>query len=80
MGNSPIGNALLYGKKEITRSEFEYKCLENTDPVFHELSTLGSASSTHHYWMRRSIFTFPKGALLISEVFLDNIPNYPEKI
>lgn len=80
LGTSPIGNALLYGKQEITRSEFEYKRLENTDPIFHELFTLGLVFSTHHYWMRRSIFIFPKGALLMSEVFLDNLPNYPEDL
>lgn len=77
LGNSAIGNALLYHDKRIVRKEFEYKLLDSNDEVFHELKELNQIADEDSLWARRSIFVMPKGYLLITEVFLKAIPTYP---
>jgi chorismate-pyruvate lyase len=78
LGDAPIGNTLLYTNKRVIRGAFEYKSVEHNDPVFQELQRLDTLINGDTYWARRSIFILPKGALLISEFILTNIPNYPE--
>ena len=78
MGDAPIGNTLLYNNNRIIRKAFEYKSVEHNDPVFQELQRLEPLRHSDIYWARRSIFVLPRGALLINEFILNNIPNYPE--
>lgn len=79
LGNSAIGNALLYNDKRVVRKDFEYKLIEPNDEVFHELKELNQIDDAHSLWARRSIFVMPKGYLLITEVFLNAIPTYPSQ-
>lgn len=77
LGNSAIGNALLYNDKSVVRKDFEYKLVDPNDEVFHELKELNQVEDTDSLWARRSVFVMPKGYLLITEVFLNAIPTYP---
>lgn len=77
LGRAPIGNALLYADKNIVRKEFEYKLVVDGDPIFDELKELKQADNGVDYWARRSVFLLPKGPLLISEVFLNEMPVHP---
>ena len=77
LNNRAIGNTILYADKQIFRKDFEYKLIKNTDSLFQELQALHQLSKEDTYWARRSIFVLPKGPLLITELFLTAIPNYP---
>lgn len=78
LGNSSIGNTILYLNKNIERTAFEFKCIDRSDPVFQELTLLNHLSKKKCFGARRSVFTLPKGSLLISEIFLDSLPVYPQ--
>lgn len=78
LGNAPIGNTILYADSTITRNEFYFKRIENHDPLFQEIQTLTPSNPKEIYWARRSMFKLPKGHLLISELILNSIPNYPD--
>lgn len=77
LGTSAIGNALLYNDKRVIRKSFEYKLIEPTDEMFHELKELDKIDDVDGLWSRRSIFVMPKGYLLITEVFLNPALIYP---
>ena len=74
---APIGDTLLYKDKEMIRKNFEYLWVQPPTPLFKELQENHWVTPTETCWARRSIFILPKGPLLISEVFLNNIPTYP---
>lgn len=78
LGNAPIGNTILYADNTITRNEFYFKRIENQDPLYQDIQPLIPANSKESYWARRSMFILPKGHLLISELILNSIPNYPD--
>jgi chorismate-pyruvate lyase len=77
LGHAPIGNTLLYHNPQVTRKDFEYKHMNADDEVFHELKKRDSTLILKDLWARRSLFLMPKGSLLITEIFLDNLGPYP---
>lgn len=77
LGGSAIGNTILYADKHTIRQDFEYKLVANNDPMFHELKELHQVADDDGYWARRSVFMLPKGPLLITELFLNTIIDYP---
>lgn len=77
LGNSSIGNTLLYIDNEIERKEFEYKLVDCNDEVSQELKNLNHTTIKGFYGARRSVFILKKGSILISEFFLDALPEYP---
>ena len=77
LGSKPIGNTLLYNDEKVSRRDFEYNVIDSNSSVFHELKGLNQMLNEDHFWARRSVFDFPKGPILISEVFLKDIPLYP---
>jgi chorismate-pyruvate lyase len=77
LGSRAIGNALLHHDKKVVRGDFEYKLLRSGDELLSEIKELNCTSEKGDLWARRSVFSLPKGYLLITEVFLSAIPVYP---
>ncbi len=81
LDTKPIGDTLLYGFEDITRSPFEYRSLSGQEFfTYHEvtspllLSTLLSTDT--NLWARRSIFHKQDYPLLIMEAFLPALRIY----
>lgn len=86
LGNRPIGETMLYNDPSVTRGDFEIKRLTQDDyllfdSVVHQNFFEVAIASMHkvkELWARRSVFTKGTNRLLVTEVFLANIPNYQE--
>ena len=84
LGNRPIGETLLYRDPSLTRSEFEIKRITCDDELlFDQLvhdnfykAEIEKIARVNELWARRSFFTISGNPILITEVFLSNIPNY----
>jgi chorismate-pyruvate lyase len=86
LGARPIGETFLYKNPSLTRSEFEVKRITQDDELlfdalvhhnFYE-AVIQKQTRIHELWARRSVFTIAGNPLLITEVFLSNIPDYIE--
>jgi chorismate-pyruvate lyase len=86
LGSRPIGETLLYKDPSLTRSEFEVKRLTQNDEllfdalVHHEFhrAVIEKNARAHELWARRSVFRLGGNPLLITEVFMPDIPGYVE--
>ncbi len=84
LGNRPIGETLLYSNPTTTRSDFEIKRITQDDELlFDELvhtnfykAVIERNARVPELWARRSVFTLHGHPLLITEVFLSDIPDY----
>jgi chorismate-pyruvate lyase/SAM-dependent methyltransferase len=84
LGNRPIGETLLYQDPTLTRSEFEVKRITCDDELLFDLlvhdnfykAEIEKIARVNELWARRSFFTISGNPILITEVFLSNIPNY----
>jgi chorismate-pyruvate lyase len=84
LGDRPIGETILYGDPTLTRSEFEVKRITGNDELLFDLLVHDSffkaeverKAQVNELWARRSFFTISGNPLLITEVFLPNIPAY----
>jgi chorismate-pyruvate lyase/SAM-dependent methyltransferase len=84
LGNRPIGETLLYQDPTLTRSEFEVKRITCDDELLFDLlvhnsfykAEIEKIARINELWARRSFFTISGNPILITEVFLSNIPNY----
>jgi chorismate-pyruvate lyase/SAM-dependent methyltransferase len=84
LGNKPIGETLLYQDPTLTRSEFEVKRITCNDELLFDLlvhnnffkAEIEKIARVNELWARRSFFTISGNPILITEVFLSNIPNY----
>lgn len=84
LGNKPIGETLLYNDPTLTRSEFEVKRITCNDELLFDVlvhenfykAEIQKISRVNELWARRSCFTVSGKPLLITEVFLANIPAY----
>ncbi|HZI25556.1 MAG TPA: chorismate lyase [Chryseolinea sp.] len=84
LGNRPIGETLLYRDPTLTRSEFEVKRITCNDELLFDLlvhdnffkAEIEKIARVNELWARRSFFTISGNPILITEVFLSNIPNY----
>jgi chorismate-pyruvate lyase/ubiquinone/menaquinone biosynthesis C-methylase UbiE len=85
LGSRPIGEALLYNKPDIRRSEFEIKRVSMNDELMFDAlvhqnffkAVIERKSMVPELWARRSVFTIGGEPLLITEVFLADIPEFP---
>jgi chorismate-pyruvate lyase len=79
LGNRPIGKTLLYANPTVTRSAFEFACLDETHLLFQQ-ACRGEACLAHRQdtprpdigpplWARRSLFMWENHPLSITEVF-----------
>ncbi len=86
LGNRPIGETILYSHPDFHRSELEVKKLSQDDELlFNSMvhdnyfqAEIEKNSSVRELWARRSLFSLSGNPLLITEVFLVNIPKYQE--
>jgi chorismate--pyruvate lyase len=84
LGNRPIGETLLYKDPTMTRSEFEVKRITRDDELLFDLlvhnnyykAEIEKIARINELWARRSFFTISGNPILITEVFLSNIPNF----
>jgi chorismate-pyruvate lyase/ubiquinone/menaquinone biosynthesis C-methylase UbiE len=84
LGTRPIGEALLYGNPEVTRSEFEIKRVSLNDELMFDAivhqsffqAVIERNGNVPEVWARRSTFSVAGEPLLVTEVFLANIPQY----
>lgn len=84
LGNRPIGETLLYHDPTLTRSEFEVKRVMCDDELLFDVlvhnnyykAEIEKIARVNELWARRSCFTISGNPILITEVFLSNIPNY----
>ncbi|MCD9015965.1 chorismate lyase [Parachryseolinea silvisoli] len=84
LGNRPIGETLLYNNPHVTRSGFEVKRVTGNDELLFDVlvhshffkAEVEKSSRIPELWARRSIFHMHGHPLLITEVFLCNIPDY----
>ena len=77
LGSKLIGETLLYGNPKTIRSAFEFSCIDKLHPLFNSLVTEIPEKSTmsESFWARRSFFQLnAEERLLITEVFLDDVP------
>lgn len=72
LASRPIGETLLYNNPNSRRSAFEYATIE--------IGLLSSLAMFNQIlWGRRSIFTLGDSPLLVTEIFLPTLPDYPDK-
>ena len=84
LGNRPIGETLLYNDPTMWRGEMEIKCLtENDQLLFDALvhenfykAVIAKKARGNELWARRSVFRISGYPLLITEVFMADIPDY----
>jgi chorismate-pyruvate lyase/SAM-dependent methyltransferase len=84
LGTRPIGEALLYNKPEIRRGEFEVKRVSMNDELMFDAlvhrnffqAVIERKASVPELWARRSVFAVSGEPILITEVFLANIPEF----
>ena len=84
LGNKPIGETLLYQDPTLTRSEFEVKRVTCNDELLFDIlvhdnfykAEIVKSARVNELWARRSFFTISGNPILITEVFLSNIPDY----
>jgi len=83
LGNRPIGETILYKDPTMTRSVFEVKRLTQNDELLFDAivhqnfyRTAVEQSTTNNLWARRSTFTLAGNPLLVTEVFMPDIPKY----
>lgn len=74
-----IGEYLLYNREDVQRDEFEFSYMTIHMPMRQELKQF---LPVRHFddilWARRSCFWIKQYPLLITELFLQEMPEYPE--
>ena len=85
LGTRPIGETMLYNNPTMTRSIFEVKRLTQDDELLFDAlvhqnfyKAAFEKRGQNNLWARRSIFTISGNPLLITEVFMPDIPRYVE--
>jgi chorismate-pyruvate lyase len=79
LGTKLIGETLLYNNPNTIRESFEYGQIDKTHPLYEIITSANENSLSSIYWGRRSVFKLNKTEpLLISEIFFNDIPSYPE--
>lgn len=84
LGNRPIGETLLYRHPSMTRGEFEVKRLSQDDELLFDAlvhfnyyrAVIERVSRENELWARRSLFTLSGNPLLITEVFMPDMPRF----
>jgi len=70
----PIGETMLYGKKNVKRSPFFYRQIHHHEPCYQRAFTTPDHPKT--LWGRRSLFYISGDPLLITEVFMSTMQHY----
>jgi len=72
LGNQPLG-AVLFANRHISRGSIEIAKLTKKHTMF-DTATRQTATPTDTIWGRRSVFTIADKPLLVSELFLTDLP------
>jgi len=75
LGNKPLG-AVLFADPGMRRSDVELACIGPSQKLF-KRATKRLTKKTKGIWGRRSVFNLHDKPLLVSEIFLQDIPNHP---
>lgn len=79
IGTHFIGEYLLYNREDVVRDEFEFSFMTANMPMRQELKqVLPVRHFDETLWARRSCFWIKQFPLLITELFLQEMPAYPE--
>lgn len=70
-----LGETLLYGNPDTTRSRFEYAVVPEDTALYQEINEHLPLTQTT-LWARRSYFYLKNEPLLVTEVFLPALPDY----
>lgn len=72
-----LGEKLLYTRDDLTRSPFEYACIMQGSPLYNDaVDILPINKQPAYLWARRSVFNMSIYPLLVTEVFLPDMPKY----
>lgn len=76
LGSRPLGETLFYHPdgRDVARSPLEYACIDRSSGVY---APAFKVSSQDRLYARRSVFSPSWGEVLVAEVFLDALPDYP---
>lgn len=74
-----IGEFMLYDNPEVRREAFEYCQMPQSSLLVKELSAHDAQITLKPIWARRSCFWINEYPLLITDSFLPDMPNYPDK-
>jgi chorismate--pyruvate lyase len=75
LGAKLLGETLLYGNPDTTRSPFEYAIVPQESALYQEIRQRLPLTQTT-LWARRSYFYLKQAPLLVTEVFLPLLPDY----
>ncbi|ODN44093.1 chorismate--pyruvate lyase family protein [Piscirickettsia litoralis] len=78
LGNRPLGETLFFHPdgRDVARSVMEYACIDQAQDVY---LPAFNVSNQDKLYARRSVFSPSWGQVLVVEVFLDALPDYPEE-
>lgn len=72
LGNRPLGQ-VLFGNPRIGRSAMQYRKIDRRHPLYRSIvRAVGPQPAT--LWARRSLFLLDNKPILVTEVFLANLP------
>ncbi len=79
MGEQPFGEFVLYTRSDYERSSFDYIHMKSFKSYPYLVEYLDNDFQYSQTWGRRSIFSLSGHPLLVIEVFMPNMPHYPNE-
>lgn len=76
-GNNPFGETVLYSHPDFTRSPFEFLHLEALEDFKGLSEKFPCEFKSSEVWGRRSVFCLSRLPILVVELFMPDLPNYP---
>lgn len=76
LGESPIGESMLYHNPDVTRGPFEFIALDENTLLFQEAALKYPTAIQAPLYGRRSVFWMKQDPLLVTELFLPALPPY----
>lgn len=70
LNTRPIGS-ILFHDKNIQRSDFEFRCMDPTFDLYHQIKDKQQQDST--IYARRSLFSVDNASLLLTEIFMPDM-------
>jgi chorismate--pyruvate lyase len=78
LGGNLLGETMLYNNTNVKRGKFQYSVIDNKSILFEQISKYLLLPNVS-LWCRCSLFYNNKDPLLVTEVFLPQLPLFPEK-
>ena len=77
LGSRPLGE-VLFQDPNVSRGAFEHALIAPAHSVYQQ-AVQAVAKPPKRLWGRRSVFTLAGNPLLVAEIFLPNVPDFPEQ-